>query len=1818
MKSFAAFMLAMFLVVPAFSQILKEGTLPSIKYNVPDTKEVVDVPVSINWEQVHKEDAINAENKLPMRGGFSVEVGKSINDFGEWMRLPDGRMLWRATLRADGAQSLGVVFHNFQLPEGAELWTYNNGKAMINGALGMHNNHESKMLSTRVLFGNTITIEYIETPASGSNSFNSSSAAGSTLRDLNASESIDIKGLEIKEPRPYKSNVDLIVSELIYIYQDNYSIFDQSKPADGGSAACQIDIKCSPVGDPHTDTRRAIAHTLNKIGANWYYCSGGLLNNTLENWTPYFYTAWHCGDGASAADRNQWQFYFNYERSACGSGTYYKADVMTGCVLRAVDPISGGADLLLVELNNSVPAAYNPYFNGWNRQDVASTSGAGIHHPAGDAKKISTYSATLQSATPTISGQTFATNASWRVVWSANANGHGVTEGGSSGSTLLNNALLAVGNLSGGSSTCASPTSADFYGKLAYQWDTKPNADQKLRPWLDPAGTNPNTHRGWDPKWTTNPPVANFTATPTNAPAGSEIQFTCTSTNGPTEWEWNFGANAFPQTSTARNPKVAWVTPGTYTISLTVKNSYGQNTNTKTDYITITTAPAPPATNPVTIGAGTTGSMHPLGYDSRVAGGARYVRSASIYTAAQIGGGGLISRLEYFTNTAQTSPRTVTIYLKHTTATSFTAAEAYSALLSGATQVYQGSLTPSTAGWQVFNLTSSFIYNGTNNLMVIVLADGSAANTNSNVGTRYSTGAANTHQQWSGNTDPIGTGTRNTNLPNIRMTFAPNTAPVANFGGAESIFLENFEGASFPPTNWLINNADAGGNTWVSSSAQNKTDGGSKSASHPYHATQTENGYLITPQISLPAGSTIYLNFWSFNGYPTWYGKNSVLISTTNTNIASFTEIWSPAAVAESWVNTNISLSAYAGQNVYIAFRYQGADAHDWWLDDVAIQVINSNPITVYEGDPVSVFDLSTNNPLYWDWTTTGALVSKHSTKDLNLQYNVAGQYPVSLRVGNPGGTNTKTVNNFVTVVGRAPIANFNAKGNLKNEFYQAFSPVGGSVAYTDLSTRVPTSWSWSLTGGNPSAPTTQNPTASYATAGEYNVSMTATNAHGNNTKSVAKQVKIGGGNFVTNDFPEDWPIWYNMAQGNLPGHCAAADGTKYFTDYAEFYTNSHAGQITHLRVGVAIANGADKNVVFKVWDGSTGIPGTVLGQKTLGIPTLTAGQYNLIQFDTPVNVTGNFFVGYTITYDGTHNYTTHQFCSFLALDRGSNGGPSSAWGNIAAFGGWASMSDWMGMSTSLYVWPMFTYGTAPTYYNLTFAKNPTNGGVTTANTVATAGQVVEVGAQAYNGWAFVDWRDGGTLLSTNRIFNYTMPAANKTLTANFLKVCATPRPYYQYFTGLTALPTDWTSSGTPAWTVGTAAANGLSVGAPYAFATITGTAANTSHMVSECFDFAGYTDISIGMRHRLFMAAVGNATGTLAYSISGGTWTTIATFTAIEENLAYTSPVITALAGQNNVRFRWTFTNNAVGTNSQRQWCIDNIVVTGTVSGALLGDVNGDGFINVLDIVWMVSHLNGSTPVGFVMEAADVNADSSVNIADLTALINLILGGAMGELEEVNSEPAHMYLEEGGNVLFESDGTLLAIQFAINSPDLANMNIELLLETDHKLAFNNEKGLGIIYSMTNTIIPQGTINLFKIDGVDLSQVEWGVALASNVEHRVVDIYTYNAYEQEATNIDQIVATTSDFSVFPNPNKGNFSIKLNIKEAAYLQMDLLDERGRFVSNTGRTLFNAGEHVIQYNNVHKLNNGVYIVRITGYDANGRAIGVKHEEKIMIVK
>jgi hypothetical protein len=154
-------------------------------------------------------------------------------------------------------------------------------------------------------------------------------------------------------------------------------------------------------------------------------------------------------------------------------------------------------------------------------------------------------------------------------------------------------------------------------------------------------------------------------------------------------------------------------------------------------------------------------------------------------------------------------------------------------------------------------------------------------------------------------------------------------------------FAEYFETETFPPFGWMSYNPDGSDVEWTISNAQNHTPDGSFSAFHDVGPSDVmEDGWLVTPAVELPEFWEIHLSFWSYNDLPADYFKNSVLISTGDGNPLNgeFTEVWFAENVSAEWIETEIVLSAFAGETVYLAFRYEGDNAHNWYLDDVIVE----------------------------------------------------------------------------------------------------------------------------------------------------------------------------------------------------------------------------------------------------------------------------------------------------------------------------------------------------------------------------------------------------------------------------------------------------------------------------------------------------------------------------------------------------------------------------------------------------------------------------------------------------------------------------------------------------------------------------------------------------------------------------------------------------------------------------------------------------------------------------------------------------------------
>lgn len=154
------------------------------------------------------------------------------------------------------------------------------------------------------------------------------------------------------------------------------------------------------------------------------------------------------------------------------------------------------------------------------------------------------------------------------------------------------------------------------------------------------------------------------------------------------------------------------------------------------------------------------------------------------------------------------------------------------------------------------------------------------------------------------------------------------------------------------------------------------------------------------------------------------------------------------------------------------------------------------SPVEPSAGMPVHFTDTSTQNPATRLWAfgdgATSTLANPIHT------FGSSGVWDVTLTVTNAGGS--ASITQVVTVVGAPPVARF------------AWSPVspgpGTAIQFKDTSSGGPTAWLWDF--GNGTTSTEVSPGKTYASAGTYTVSLTVSNALGQDTVEVPVEVQAG------------------------------------------------------------------------------------------------------------------------------------------------------------------------------------------------------------------------------------------------------------------------------------------------------------------------------------------------------------------------------------------------------------------------------------------------------------------------------------------------------------------------------------------------------------------------------------------------------------------------------------------------------------------------------------------------------------------------------------
>lgn len=407
----------------------------------------------LDLSQIIAEDSINDRDKSkPWRYGVLRTLSIDPNTQGEWTELENGSRIWRVAIKSPEALNLGVNFSKFKLPKGSRLQMYNLARTDYSKVYTYDHNRVSTMLGSWFIQGDVIVIEYFQQPWVNTPAL---------LKIGNVIHGYRMGAVEDIVDDPYIKGLE-------------------------DSGDCNYDVNCS-VGSDYEAKKNRIkkAVALLNLG-NGQLCSAVLLNNALQDKTPYLLTANHC---LQLSDPALWSVRFNWvsPNPVCGE-VGESADIqtnftMSGAEVRAQNATS---DFALVELYSPIPSFWDVAFAGWDNTDSTPDFQVGIHHPSGDIMKI------CRDDDPPMKDTANGTEV-WLIKGQSVGNGNGwdigTTESGSSGSPLFNEEGLVIGQLYAGLSQCnGTETNGeyDIYGRFGVSWDAGTDASNRLKDWLDP------------------------------------------------------------------------------------------------------------------------------------------------------------------------------------------------------------------------------------------------------------------------------------------------------------------------------------------------------------------------------------------------------------------------------------------------------------------------------------------------------------------------------------------------------------------------------------------------------------------------------------------------------------------------------------------------------------------------------------------------------------------------------------------------------------------------------------------------------------------------------------------------------------------------------------------------------------------------------------------------------------------------------------------------------------------------------------------------------------------------------------------------------------------------------------------------------------------------------------------------------------------------------------------------------------------------------------------------------------------------------------
>lgn len=377
---------------------------------------------------------------------------------------------------------------------------------------------------------------------------------------------------------------------------------------------------------------------------------------------------------------------------------------------------------------------------------------------------------------------------------------------------------------------------------------------------------------------------------------------------------------------------------------------------------------------------------------------------------------------------------------------------------------------------------------------------------------------------------------------------------------------------------------------------------------------------------------------------------------------------------------TTATINLVDGKTYYFALKAYNSTSVSAFSNEVGKTLPALAPSASFSADktsgpaPLTIkFTDGSTNATAWSWNfgdnTTS--VAQHPSKT----YSSTGSYTVTLTATGPGGSNTATKTNYITVSApsaTAPVASFSA------------TPTSGTapllVTFTDTSSGTVASRSWDF--GNGQTSTAQNASVTYNTAGTYTAKLTVRNAVGSTTTSriISATAAAPAANFSASPTTGTAPLavtFTNTSTGTVTDYTwSFGDGssltTQTKTHPAHTYASAGNYTVSLTAKGPAGTNTKTQTGYITVSAASASTGGLVAAynfEEASGATVVDAsgkGNHGTIK-EAARSASGKF--GRTLSFDGVNDWVTVNDSNSLDL---TNGMTLAAWVYPTA-----TMSSW-------------------------------------------------------------------------------------------------------------------------------------------------------------------------------------------------------------------------------------------------------------------------------------------------------------------------------------------------------------------------------------------------------------------------------------------------------------------------------------------------------------------------------------------------------------